>query len=692
MKRLKIILQSKLVLSLSLIFLILYVLIFTKVIQYHSNIPSTTSNIEGIILDYTIDGDKLSILLQAKEKIQVTYYLKNEDEKIDLQEKLKLGLTVNLEGELKEPSNNTIPNTFNYKKYLYNKKIYWLMTSNKITLISKDISLFYKIKNALVIKINTYHKTSSYLHAFILGINKCIDNDVHQAFKNNGVTHLFAISGMHISFLVATMTYLFKKLNFKEKTINFIIICFLLFYMLLVGLSASVIRASLLYIFILLNKKLNLNLNNCIILYWLFLILLIVNPFYIYDLGFAYSFLTSFGLMLFSSKIKGNYLKRTFLVSTVAFFFSLPITLYNFYEFNLLTIINNIIMVPMVSIFLFPLSLLTFILPILEPLLQIGFQVLEQVNRFCSSLSINIAVPKINLIYIIIYYAIIYLIYKYNFKYTIILCLLILIIKIMPIIDNKAYVYYLDVGQGDATLIITEHQSNTIMIDTGGQIEYNKEPWQLRNKNFDLSENIATFLKSKGIQKLDLLIITHGDADHIGYATSLSDKVRISKLMLNNNYINYAEKELLKKVPHHINNDYISKDFLIKNLNYQVSNDENESSLVLYFSLKHQNFLIMGDASKEVETKISEKYNLQVDFIKVGHHGSSTSSDMSFLKKINPKYAFISAGRNNRYNHPSKDTIKTLESLKINHFSTQEKGTIELILNKDHTKFKFYPP
>lgn len=692
MKRLKIILQSKLILSLSLVFIIFYVLILTKVIQYRSNIPANTSNIEGIILDYTIDGDKLSILLKAKEKIQVTYYIKSEEEKNDLQAKLKLGLTINLAGELKEASNNTIPNTFNYKKYLYNKRIYWLMTANKITVISKDIAFFYKIKNTLVTKINTYHKTSSYLHAFILGINKGIDNDVHQDYQNNGVTHLFAISGMHISFLVAAMTLLFKKLKFKEKTIDFIIICFLLFYMFLVGLSASVVRASLLYIFLLLNKKLNLNLSSCIILYWLFFLLIIINPFYIYDLGFAYSFLTSFGLMLFSSKIKGNYLKMTFLVSMVTFFFSLPITLYNFYEFNLLTIMNNIIMVPMVSIFLFPLSLLTFILPILEPILQMGFQILEQVNRFCSSLSINIAVPKINSIYVIIYYVIIYLIYKYNFKYIIGLFFLILIVKIMPLIDDKAYVYYLDVGQGDATLIITEHQRHIIMIDTGGKIEYNKESWQLRNKNFDLSENMATFLKSKGIQKLDLLIITHGDADHIGYATSLSEKVKISKLMLNNNFVNYAENELLKNVSSHITDEYISNDFLIRNLNLQVSNDENDSSLVLYFRLKKQNFLIMGDAPKEIETKISETYNIQADFIKVGHHGSNTSSDISFLKKIKPKYAIISAGRNNRYNHPSKETIKTLETLKIKYFSTQEKGTIELILDKDQIKFKFYSP
>jgi len=95
---------------------------------------------------------------------------------------------------------------------------------------------------------------------------------------------------------------------------------------------------------------------------------------------------------------------------------------------------------------------------------------------------------------------------------------------------------------------------------------------------------------------------------------------------------------------------------------------------------------------EEREKELIKKYELSTDILKIGHHGSNTSSDKSFLASLNPKYAIISAGRNNRYNHPSKETINNLNSLKINYFTTQEQGTIKVMLKNNIKKFKFYPP
>jgi len=117
LKRLKIILQSKLFLGISLLFIVFYVFLVTRVIKYHS-LYSNETIISGIVLDYNIDGDKLSLLIKAKEKVQTTYYLKNLEEKNQISEKIKLGIEVKLHGNFSEPLNNTIPNTFNYKKYI----------------------------------------------------------------------------------------------------------------------------------------------------------------------------------------------------------------------------------------------------------------------------------------------------------------------------------------------------------------------------------------------------------------------------------------------------------------------------------------------------------------------------------------------------------------------------------------------
>ena len=696
MPNLKTILQSKIFLILSLIFIICYAFITTKIIKYDSIYNINSNEIKGIIIDKSIDGDKLSLTIKSQEKLKGTYYFKSEAEKNKIANSLKYGSKVTINGTLTKPSKNTIPNTFNYQNYLYNNHIYYTMNIEKITIDNSNISPLYKIKNAFINRINKFNNAKSYIYTFILGDKDYISDDVYEAYQNNGVTHLFAVSGMHVSFLVLMWELLFKKLKVKETIGHIIIILFLSIYMFLIGFTASVIRASLLYIFLLLNKKFKYNLSSLKILYYLFFLLTIINPFYLYNLGFLYSFLTTFGLMLFSKKITGNYLTKTFKVSFIAFIFSLPITIYNFYEFNLFTIINNIIMVPLVSIILFPLTIITFLIPFLEPILNICINILEFINNLLNSFSLNIVIAKVNIIFILIYYFIIYLIYKYNFKKTFYLVILIIASKLFPHFDNNNYIYYLDVGQGDSSLIITKHQKDVIMIDTGGKITYPKEDWQKREHEYSLMDNIVTFLKSKGLNKLDLLIITHGDADHMKEAYYLVDdlinQIKVNKLMLNNNSLNNYETNLKNEIKQIISNNYQGKELTITNLNEYVGTDENDSSLVLYTNLSNYNILFMGDAPKMVEQNIMNKYNLKINILKLGHHGSKTSSDYDFLKMLNPNYSIISAGRNNRYNHPSPETITNLNNLNLKYYSTISKGTIEFILSKKDVKIQFYPP
>ena len=436
---------------------------------------------------------------------------------------------------------------------------------------------------------------------FRSGDNSYIADDVYEIYRSNGVTHLFAVSGMHVSILVGFIIYILNKFKIKDILINVIVILFLSFFMFLTGFSASVIRAGLLYIFLLINKKIGLNLNTLIVLYLVLFILLLINPFYVFDLGFIYSFMTAFGLIIFNKKIQGGYIKKIMLVSTIAFMFSLPITLYNFYEFNLLTILNNIIIVPFVSIGLFPLALITFIFPFLDILLVYGIKILEFINSTLNVFSINIIVAKINIVFIFIYYIGVYLIYKKGYRYIGLLVLLVFIFKLVPFLDNNNYVYYLDVGQGDASLIITENRKDIVMIDTGGKIDFQKKDWQKRNKEFNLADNIITFLKSLGINTVDLLVITHGDKDHLGYAKDIMKSINIKALMLNNNQDNSLEKQLRQNVKISCKNIYQGKYVNINNINDYIESDENDSSLVLNVTLDNKNFLFMGDAPKKVE-------------------------------------------------------------------------------------------
>ena len=660
-------------------------MIFTKWITYESKITEDTTTLTGNILAYTIDGNKLSMQVKAEEKVQVIYYINSLEEKNYLKENILIGSKVVLEGNVSNPYQNTIPNTFNYAKYLYNNKIYRVFNASKIVLSDKT-DLLSNIKSSFMHKIEEIGDSSAYLYALILGEVDYIDNDVYKEYQTNGTTHIFAVSGLHISALALFLQAIFRKLKIKEHIGETLIVLFLFFYMFLVGFTPSVLRGGLLYIFLLLNRKSNLKLNTINALYLLFLLLIIINPFYIYNLGFIYSFLTSFGLILFSKKITGNYLVKLIKISAIAFLFSFPVTIYNFYEINLLTILNNVIIVPLVTIILFPLTLITFIIPFIEPILKIGIQVLEWTSNFLNLFEINLVVPKINFIFIVIYYFFVYMIYKNHLKYFAFMFLLVITYKLLPYLNSDSYVYFLDVGQGDSTLIIGENLKYAIMIDTGGKITYETEEWETRNKVYDGSSNIITFLKSRGITKLDLLIATHGDMDHIGYASKIMEEIKVKNVWINENQVNELESQIISKVD---TNNF--NKFEIINLNNQIKEDENDSSLVLYFKINHLSFLIMGDAGIEVEKEIIKEYNLEnIQVLKVGHHGSKTSTSLDFIEEIKPTYSIISVGKNNRYGHPNKEVLDNLANSKI--YRTDEDGTIMFQIKKDKFKIKTYSP
>ncbi len=696
MPKLKIILQSKYFIGITLIFVCLYVLVFTKLITYKTNIDINSIFLEGEILNYSIDGDKLSLTIKSIEKVVATYYFTSLEEKNRVSLQIAIGAKIKLEGKYSIPYNNTIPNTFNYKKYLYNNKIYVTFQASDLSIIN-EVSLMNKIKNKFINKIEEIEGANSYLYAFVLGETDYIDNDVYQTYQKNGVTHLFAVSSSNISLLVLILNKFLQKMKVKEIICDIIVVLFLGFYVFMIGFSASVVRGSLLFVFLLINKRLSLKLDTIIVLYLVFLVLIIINPFYVYDLGFVYSFTTSLGLILFSKKIVGNYIMKLIKVSFIAFLFSMPITLYNFYEINLLTVINNIIIVPLVSVILFPLTILTFVFPFLDFLLAFGVNVLESLNEWLDKLSIMMIVPKVNMLFIIFYYLAIYLVYKKSWKYLLVIFMIIFIYKTLPYLDNNNYIYFLDVGQGDASLIVGNNRSYAIMVDTGGKVSYEKEEWRIRDKEFKNINNIITFLKSLGINKLDLLIVTHGDFDHIGEGTLLVNKFKVDKVIFNHDNYNDLELNLIKvlekkKIKYYQNIDSLNiGDNEIYFLNYKMYDNENDNSNVIYVKLDNIKLLLMGDAGINVESDLLDKYKLDdISILKVGHHGSKTSSSKNFITNISPKYGVISVGKNNRYGHPNKEVLDNLDEAII--YRTDYHGTIVFKVKNNKLKINTCPP
>lgn len=228
-----------------------------------------------------------------------------------------------------------------------------------------------------------------------------------------------------------------------------------------------------------------------------------------------------------------------------------------------------------------------------------------------------------------------------------------LIIFLIPFIEvfcNPFFqVYTLNIGQGDCSIIVEPFYKSVVMIDCGQNLYRD-----------NVERIIMPFLENKNIHTIDTLILTHDDFDHSGGYKSLKDRIKI--------------KQVIRDSKEKVNVEYPF--YLL--LDQRESKDENDSSIISYFTYDHLKYLFMGDASKQIEKQLMDTYDLKADVIKVGHHGSNTSSDAAFLDSLDCKLAVISAGYKNKYNHPSVETLKTLDKLNINAFCTSTDGSIAI--------------
>lgn len=676
MKKLKNILQCNYIFHILLVLSLIYSFIFINFIIVKSEYKDGDKNLYGTVIDYKKSKDKTTIWLKGKEKVLVNYYS-------DIN--VSYGDYIYVYGVFKKPKEKSNFNLFNYKRYLLSNKINYVVTASKITIIKKNDNVFYTLKNNLLKRIESANKSKGYILAFLYADKSLIEKDVYTKYQKIGVSHLFAVSGMHVSLISIVLLKLLNKI--KERKRYIIVSIFLSIYLFLTNFTISMVRATFQFILFFINKSFKLNIDNSNLVLFLFSILVIINPYNIYNIGFLFSFIISFTLIRCSKLIKGKFIIKSLKTSLISFFSSMPVLINNFFEVNFLGIILNIIYIPFVSYILFPLSLVTVLFPSLDNILYMFISYFEKITDFFSNIKfLSFSICKINIFLIIIYYII--FIYILKRKKKLIYKIIIIIISLTILINNGRIVNnevsILDVGQGDSSLIRLKNKN--ILIDTGGNI------------NYDISKNILIpYFKSVGIKKIDYLVLTHGDYDHMGEAINLVENFKVEKVIFNCGLYNDLENELIevldkKKIKYYscikeLNIDNNKLHFL----QTKEYDNENENSNVIYTELNGYKFMFMGDAGVEKEKDILEKYNVsKIDVLKIGHHGSKTSSDKNFIDEMNPKYSVISVGKNNRYGHPNKEVLNNLDNSKI--YGTDQDGSIIFKIKNNKLKIETCSP
>ncbi len=384
------------------------------------------------------------------------------------------------------------------------------------------------------------------------------------------------------------------------------------------------------------------------------LIIMFINPFYAYQVNFILSYAILLIYALITPFLKG---KKTIIKKVVPFallqFLLLIYEWYSTYEINLFTPIISLLL-PIFYVFYIVLGVMMF-LSFYNGIETVSIIYKSFLSMF-QNFKININLGEITLfsVFLIMAFVVIIIIEfgKNNQKFlksNLVIVLFAVLISAMPYNVFNDSITFINVGQGDAVLL--RSQGKVMLIDTGG------------SNRFDVAnECLIPYFKKEQIDKIDYFLATHNDFDHVGGMTTL----------INTNYIKVIMNQSM--FPFAFGNVYI------ENLNIWQNEmtEENNRSYVLSLIVNKIKILLMGDAEIEIEKKMISKYrDLNHDLIKIGHHGSSSSSSLAFLKKVNPKVAIISVGKNNAYHHPSIEVIRRLESLNIKIRRTDFEGTIK---------------
>ncbi len=665
------------------------------------------------------DGNHLSFQMKSTDNlnIQVHYYMKTIDQKQELKI-LEPGMLCSFQGVYQSPKSDSNFNGFDYQKYLASRNIYYVFRPNEMTAtncMKGNFNVIDSIKTMRQrgieqVNVNFPEQSRGIASALVFGDKSEVAYDVLNAYQSLGVIHLLAVSGLHVGLISTSVFFLLIRIGFtRERSIDLLLILIPI-YCVIAGAASSVLRASAMCIVVLLSLKYKMRISPLDSISGICLLLLFINPQYVFQLGFQLSFIVSFCLIA-STKIYESYctnkVTQIIAVSLIAQIVSFPVIIYNFYEFSPYSLLLNLLYVPFVSLVVLPLSLLSFLVFLISPflgnglvyilneLLSVSHDLLLAINQLPFS-SITFGKPS-DLIVVLYYLAVGFHLFTLEQKRSkescigsgMVICLVIIVHWVSPYISPYGEVTIIDVGQGDSIYIELPRRKTVYLIDTGGNVRFDQDDWKKRKKRFDVGEDIVVpFLKAKGVRTIDKLILTHGHYDHIGGAFALLDEMNVKQLLYGAGPIeNEIEKRLLEEFEKRGTEIQFVKEggyWSVEDSYFYVLSPQgsektlNDRSIVIYSAIGGLRWLFTGDLEEEGEIRITSTYDpLPVDVLKVGHHGSITSTTEQLLKHINPRVALISVGENNRHNHPHPEVITRLENFNTITYRTDKDGAIK---------------
>ncbi|HEM4695245.1 MULTISPECIES: DNA internalization-related competence protein ComEC/Rec2 [Streptococcus] len=650
--------------------------------------PEQVTTVQVIPDTIDINGDSLSFRGRADGQIyQVFYKLASQEEQAYFQKLADL-VQLEVEAEVSLPAGQRNFKGFDYQAYLKTQGIYRTV---KITAIKKIVPVqswnvfdwlsSWRRQALVYVKTNFPAPMSHYMTGLLFGE---LDSDFDQMsdlYSSLGIIHLFALSGMQVGFFIDKFRWILLRLGLTKEAVDKLQIPFSLFYAGLTGFSVSVVRS--LVQKILGNMGLR-KLDNFAVSVFVCLLIL---PRFLLTAGGVLTFTYAFLLTVFDFEDLGQ-VKKAAVESLSISLGILPVLMTYFYAFQPLSILLTFVFSFVFDVLLLPGLLVIFLL---SPLVKItwinGFFVLmEKIIVWVADLGLRPWIlGKPSELVLLLLLVSLFLLYDFHRRkkwllgLSLVLALLFFITK-HPL-ENEVTV--VDIGQGDS-IFLRDMRGRTVLIDVGGRVDFaTKEAWQERSSQANAERTLIPYLHSRGVDRIDSLVLTHTDTDHVGDVLEVAKQVQIGRIVVSPGSLTVPDfvatlKEI--NVPVHVvkvgDRLPIFDSYLEVLYPDGTGDGGNNDSIVLYGRLLETNFLFTGDL-EQGELDLIETYpNLPVDVLKAGHHGSKGSSYPEFLDHIGAKIALVSAGENNRYKHPHQETLDRFDSRNIQVYRTDQQGAI----------------
>ncbi|NQP48395.1 DNA internalization-related competence protein ComEC/Rec2 [Streptococcus suis] len=650
--------------------------------------PEQVSTVQVIPDTIEVNGDSLSFRGRADgQTYQVFYKLTSQEEQAYFQKLADL-VQLEVEAEVSLPAGQRNFKGFDYQAYLKTQGIYRTV---KITVIKKIVPVQSRNvfdwlsswrRQALVyVKTNFPAPMSHYMTGLLFGE---LDSDFDQMsdlYSSLGIIHLFALSGMQVGFFIDKFRWILLRLGLTKETVDKLQIPFSLVYAGLTGFSVSVVRS-------LVQKILgNLGLRKLDNFAVTVFVCLLILPRFLLTAGGVLTFTYAFLLTVFDFEDLGQ-VKKVAVESLSISLGILPVLMTYFYAFQPLSILLTFVFSFVFDVLLLPgLSVIFLLSPLVKITWVNGFFVcMEKIIVWVADLGLRPWIlGKPSELVLLLLLVSLFLLYDFHRRkkwllgLSLVLALLFFITK-HPL-ENEVTV--VDIGQGDS-IFLRDMRGRTVLIDVGGRVDFAaKEAWQERSSQANAERTLIPYLHSRGVDRIDSLVLTHTDTDHVGDVLEVAKQVQIGRIVVSPGSLTVPDfVATLKKinVPVHVvkvgDRLPIFDSYLEVLYPDGTGDGGNNDSIVLYGRLLETNFLFTGDL-EQGELDLIETYsNLPVDVLKAGHHGSKGSSYPEFLDHIEAKIALVSAGENNRYKHPHQETLDRFDSRNIQVYRTDQQGAI----------------